>query len=465
MTTEHQPPDRQPAEGAAVTGAGPGQTEPQDAGGSAPTPPPGEGGASSLPPAQPSGEGGTGAPPPGPPPGAPGPRLARSDSDRVIAGVAGGLGAYLGADARLLRIVFVVLTLFGGVGLLLYAVGWLCLPSERAARPPLEVGLGQLRAAPLWLQVLLIVLAGLALARGIRLSGPLIVLALVLIALGYALFRQDTGAALGESGPAGAAAPGGYPPPLGGGPAAPAPPGGLQAPAPGAPGAPGAPAATTSATWPAGTGLAVPPPPPRPRSVLGQATVAVALVTLGVVALLDTTGTLDVSVRDGLALVLAVLGFGLVVGAWRGRARWLIAVGLLLLPVLVAATLLRVPVSGGIGERVDAPQTVAEVQDEYEVGIGSLRLDLSAVRMDEATVDVHCRVGIGELEVLVPPGAAVEVHGALRGGTVELFGGRREARGGWDSGEFVAFERGSPGGGLLRLDLEANYGRIAVRRG
>jgi phage shock protein C len=57
--------------------------------------------------------------------------LRRSSEDRVIAGVCGGLARYLGVDPVLLRIAFVVLTIAGGSGVLLYALGWLLIPSER----------------------------------------------------------------------------------------------------------------------------------------------------------------------------------------------------------------------------------------------------------------------------------------------------------------------------------------------
>lgn len=57
--------------------------------------------------------------------------LRRSSDDRVIAGVCGGLGRYLGVDPILLRIVFVVLAIAGGSGVLLYVLCWIFIPSER----------------------------------------------------------------------------------------------------------------------------------------------------------------------------------------------------------------------------------------------------------------------------------------------------------------------------------------------
>lgn len=63
------------------------------------------------------------------------PLLRRSSSDKVIAGVAGGLGRYLGIDPVLLRIAFVILA-FTGSGLVIYAIAWLVMPLEAAGEEP-----------------------------------------------------------------------------------------------------------------------------------------------------------------------------------------------------------------------------------------------------------------------------------------------------------------------------------------
>ena len=58
-------------------------------------------------------------------------RPRRSTTDRKIAGVAGGLGRAIGVDPVLVRVGFVILTIFGGFGALLYVLGWLLLPGRR----------------------------------------------------------------------------------------------------------------------------------------------------------------------------------------------------------------------------------------------------------------------------------------------------------------------------------------------
>jgi phage shock protein PspC (stress-responsive transcriptional regulator)/uncharacterized integral membrane protein len=57
-------------------------------------------------------------------------RLYRSSTDRMIAGVCGGLGAYLEIDPILVRLFFVLLTLGGGSGVLIYLVLWIVIPCD-----------------------------------------------------------------------------------------------------------------------------------------------------------------------------------------------------------------------------------------------------------------------------------------------------------------------------------------------
>ena len=56
--------------------------------------------------------------------------LRRPALDSVVAGVAAGLARYLGADVMIIRLAFVVLTVFGGAGIPLYLAGLLLIPEE-----------------------------------------------------------------------------------------------------------------------------------------------------------------------------------------------------------------------------------------------------------------------------------------------------------------------------------------------
>jgi len=57
-------------------------------------------------------------------------RLYRSQTDRMVAGVCGGLAKYFNIDPTVIRLIFVVLALAGGPGVLLYLILWLITPIE-----------------------------------------------------------------------------------------------------------------------------------------------------------------------------------------------------------------------------------------------------------------------------------------------------------------------------------------------
>ncbi|MFE3455571.1 PspC domain-containing protein [Nonomuraea sp. NPDC059194] len=57
-------------------------------------------------------------------------QLRRTRRGRIIAGVCSGIGEYIGIDANLVRIGLAIASLFGGVGIGVYAIGWLLMPEE-----------------------------------------------------------------------------------------------------------------------------------------------------------------------------------------------------------------------------------------------------------------------------------------------------------------------------------------------
>jgi phage shock protein C len=59
-----------------------------------------------------------------------GKKLERKLSDRWVAGVCAGLADYSGIDVSLLRVIFAVLTMFGGVGAIAYLLAWALVPEE-----------------------------------------------------------------------------------------------------------------------------------------------------------------------------------------------------------------------------------------------------------------------------------------------------------------------------------------------
>jgi phage shock protein C len=61
-------------------------------------------------------------------------KLYRSRANRTIAGVCCGLADYFGVDRTLIRVIFVVLNVFGGAGIVLYLLLWIFVPNEPEGR-------------------------------------------------------------------------------------------------------------------------------------------------------------------------------------------------------------------------------------------------------------------------------------------------------------------------------------------
>jgi len=77
-------------------------------------------------------------------------RITRSQSERMLGGVAGGLAAYFGIDPLIVRIGFIVLALMNGFGAMLYLVLWVLVPNEDSpadARGNVQVAVSEMQAA------------------------------------------------------------------------------------------------------------------------------------------------------------------------------------------------------------------------------------------------------------------------------------------------------------------------------
>jgi signal transduction histidine kinase len=130
-------------------------------------------------------------------------RFERSSSERVVAGVCGGLAAMLGVDATLVRFLFALLTVAGGAGILLYLALWVYADGRHVwgialfatSAAALLVALG---FSPPSVFGAALIVAGLAtvLVRGgsVRPGGSLPVLGIVLLMAGAVFFLGDHGA-------------------------------------------------------------------------------------------------------------------------------------------------------------------------------------------------------------------------------------------------------------------------------
>jgi phage shock protein PspC (stress-responsive transcriptional regulator) len=402
------------------------------------------------------------SPPPPVPPHQDLDRLRRSTSNRYIAGVAGGLGRHFGIDPTIIRVLLVVLTFFGGAGLLVYVACWLFVPEDDTEHAPVRVG-----AEPR--KILLIAAAGIAVLlavgdvfdgadAGWPFVGIAVIVAIVLIVRDR---RRERDAATDGRAPMSPA---------------PAP----YSPAPYSPGQPGAtgsgPAyATVTEDVRAADGAAQPPawqppvvqPPlvaPRPRRtgiVWFWPTLALIAVALGVLGLYDN----DHHVADGAypALALGITAVMLLVGSLVGRPGGLILIAFVSSVALAAS----VAIGGSFGtdarEVHETPTSAALVQNEYTGTVGEIVLDLTEVSDPEALAGrtIHVQLRTGSIEVIVPRTLNLVIDADM-----DFAGGI--AIPGDDSGgiNHEAHKRlsGEPAttSAPLELDLDAKLGQITV---
>lgn len=118
-------------------------------------------------------------------------RLYRSRRNALLGGVCGGIAEHLGVDATLVRVVFAVLALASGVGILIYLLLWLIIPTEGdpglSPRDAVRAGAEEIadRARELGAEV--------RTAAGRRDIGLAVVVAAILIFLGISLLLRNLG--------------------------------------------------------------------------------------------------------------------------------------------------------------------------------------------------------------------------------------------------------------------------------
>jgi len=375
-------------------------------------------------------------------------RPARLKEDRKIAGVAAAIARRYAIDPTLVRVAFVV-SLFYGVGLLVYLAGILVLPRVDEA--------GRRRETPVWAIVIGTLLGIAAVASAF--SGDLgtvigIVVAVVLL---YALHRsrghlRDPQRPVAVDGVTATGEPGETPKPpswdpLGAAPFA------WDLPEP-----------------------SQPPAPKPPRSRLVPVTLAAALLAAGAVAGLGLLGLVPLGATAVLGTALAVIGAGLVVGAFLHRGRGLIVAAVPLALVLVAA-------ANGAGDGPwrdgqwptgwdDTPGAVQTLGDAswapavgtvapaYETAFGDADLDLRglAVSLPGAPpVRTEVSSGAGDVTVLVPATADVTATCESGGGTAECLGRV--------DGPVTDLGPDGPGGPIIDLKAVSGGGDVEVRRG
>lgn len=383
------------------------------------------------------------------------PELIRPTEGRMIAGVAQGVANNFGISEWIPRVFFIVTAFIGGLGLALYAAGWAFVRSEDEDESPAERFFSNASSSSAWIGIGLIVIAGIIIlanftfiAGEVVWAGALLVVGLLLY-LGYIpsgstretdsdeskegvqqmTLTTDTSKILAHEGTAG------------------------DSPAGGAPSTPPPPAPPSPQEPPR------PPAPPRERSILGRLTVGITLLALATLAILDNIPGVPIEAepRHYLALAVTIVGIGLIVGAFIGRARWLIVAGALMVPTLIFSPAFEYDWESDSFDLYVEPTNFASIEPEYSIDVGNMVIDLTDLPWDGETIVVAASVDIGNIEVRVPTGVAVSGQGTADIGRVASPGGAS-----FGFGEPLV-EFSVPGSeGKVVLDLEVNVGNIEV---
>ena len=423
--------------------------------------------------------------------------LRRSADDRIISGVAGGIGSLAGINPVSVRIGFILLTFVSGAGLGLYFVGWLCLPHQDGSPSILANTLrgdSPHRIRSMAGALLLLAATAISVFPLGRLlldlltrflsNGAVVVvlLAVALIAAGaWLIWRPKTSEpSPHRSGP---------PPqeaassPVAAAAAVPT----MDVKAP-----------TGSADSPGGGQLA----PTgrrrgriraqtrrayarrwrrsrrqrrrRERSFLGPIAGAVMLIVVGGAVMLDRFDVFDTDPTLLVAVLVLMVGAALVMSAFLGRAHGLILLGALLSAVLIVGTAadIRSVWSGTGTERVEATNLL-ELEAEYRHGIGELVVDLREVDFNGQSATLDLGLTIGELVVYVPADINLEMNAHVGAGDLKMdlspFDGGELLRSdpifmksGLDVDVNSSWNQDEPTNGTLHLDLELGFGLIRI---
>lgn len=197
----------------------------------------------------------------------------------------------------------------------------------------------------------------------------------------------------------------------------------------------------------------------QPRRLIGLAILALAAIfALSEAHIWPSPGNLWVAVALGIAAI-AWLRVG---PATPGRRRIVVASLLGVAALVVVALMLVVPVNlfAGIGNRSDTPAVASEIHSKYSLGIGKLALDFSHVQLPKGETFVKAKVGVGDLHIVVPQNATVDVRGQAQVGDVDLLGQR-------DDGTHVHSHlvKRTGSGRVLVLDARTGIGQVVVARG
>jgi phage shock protein PspC (stress-responsive transcriptional regulator) len=438
-------------------------------------------------------------------------RPRRSGSDRKIAGVAGGLGRAFGVDPVLIRVAFVILTIFAGFGLLPYVACWLLLPADGDEVSPAESLLGRGRSAtPPILAVGLAIVALISILSTFSWGPPfwpLVIAGCVAILILRKKGREcsgreakqsfdqwsakaaEAGRSWGEQAEQWVA----RQPWSGSGtqqqsqspfekpafwdesrdeqhaadptrvnlrkdgtttadqPAAPQPPS-------------WDPLGVAPFAWdlPEPTPAEPPPPARRQRSVIGRITLGMVLLVGGLATVGAVQGWWALTWAGVSAVALTIVAIGLLIGSLRGEGRSLIGPGIFLSLVTLALTITGISGTTGYGQQTWVPTSVAAAEQDFVLNGGQGTLDLRRLDLEPGqTVDTEVTVRAGQATVIVPTEATVNVTCTANAGEIDCLG---EVKDGLQQ-EITRTQQGSPDEGTINLTVHVGAGQGTVRNG
>ncbi|CAM4458851.1 PspC domain-containing protein [Nocardia ninae] len=196
----------------------------------------------------------------------------------------------------------------------------------------------------------------------------------------------------------------------------------------------------------------VAPPPKRPRSRLTPVVLGLAILAAAGAGALAASGVEWMTPGRIAAAALAVIGLGLVLGAFLRRGY-----GLLVLTAPLAGFVLLASAIGPIdfdrsamGQHDWTPTTVSELESHYTVNMGSGTLDLRRLNLTESrTVDVEVRMG--DFQVWLPNNMKVDTQCTETMGEVNCVNGLTGPT-----------TEGAP---VLDLNINVRAGNAEVHRG
>ncbi|MFI7417658.1 PspC domain-containing protein [Nonomuraea sp. NPDC049684] len=203
----------------------------------------------------------------------------------------------------------------------------------------------------------------------------------------------------------------------------------------------------------------------RPKSFIGVITILLAIIVGGIVVAVQARSAAGVSPTIVGGAVLITIGAGLLIAAWWGRGAGLVAAGTTV-ALLIGLGLMLGGLPRNFGDSTWYLTKPAEAGKVYDVGVGDGRLDLTELKaLPGTSLTFDARVSVGELTVIVPPTARVEVHAMNKVGDIKV---DQSIRGGVDV-KFDKVLEPEVGSGdeefTIVLNLRGGLGDMEVRRG